>query len=176
MSPAGLVIDAVATESDRILISAHSAPRESACPGCGVASVHVHSHYERRLLDLPSHGRAVHLHIRVRRFRCGNSDCQRQIFGEPLPDSTALRAARRTSRLEAIVHQLGVALGGRPGASLARRLMFPVSKDTLLRVVRRRAQPHGAEAVRVLGIDDFAWKRGQRYGCAFRSILITDSV
>jgi hypothetical protein len=47
--------------------------------------------------------------------------------------------ARRTSRFEAIVHHLGIALGGRPAAALARRLMLPISKDTLLRTVCRHA-------------------------------------
>lgn len=106
-------------------------------------------------MDLPSHGRAVHLHVQVRRFRCATVSCPRRIFGEPLADSIAPRAARRTARLEGIVHHLGLALGGRPAANLARRLMLPVSRDTLLRVLRRRA-PAVAGHVAVVGIDDFA--------------------
>ena len=164
MSPAGLVIDAVNTEADRLLVIARPVTLDVACPECGRRSGQVHSRYDRRLMDLPSHGRAVHLRVRVRRFRCGNAGCPRMIFGEPLADTVAPRAARRTSRLEGIVHHLGTALGGRPAATLARRLMLPVSRDTLLRVVRRRASPIDADAITVIGIDDFAWKRGQRYG------------
>ncbi len=164
VSPAGLVIDAVTAEADRLLILARPVSLEAACPECGKRSGQVHSRYDRRLMDLPSHGRAVHLRVRVRRFRCGNAGCPRMIFAEPLAETVAPRAARRTSRLEGIVHHLGIALGGRPAASLARRLMLPVSRDTLLRVVRRRAAPIGAGPVTVIGIDDFAWKRGQRYG------------
>src|ERR1700693_4378148 len=163
-SPAGLLINDVEIGPDRILITARCRAAAGACPDCGQQSKQVHSRYERRLLDLPSHGRAVQVRVAVRRFRCAEPSCRRQIFAEQLGDAVAGRSARRTFRLEAIVHHLGVALGGRPGASLARRLMLPVSKDTLLRVVRRRALAHGADSVHVLGIDDFAWKRGQRYG------------
>jgi len=70
---------------------------------------------------------------------------------------------RRTARLDHIVHHLGLVLGGRPAASFARRLMLPVSKDTLLRVVRRRGSPRFLPPT-VIGIDDWAWRRNQRYG------------
>ena len=163
LSPAGLLIDDVAIEPDRIVIAARCRAAFSECPDCGRQSGHVHSRYERRLLDLPSHGRVVQLQITVRRFRCATSGCRRRIFAEPLGEAVAGRSARRTFRLEAIVHHLGVALGGRPAATLAKRLMLPVSKDTLLRVVRRHAA--GANSpLCVVGIDDWAWRRGQRYG------------
>ena len=80
----------------------------------------------------------------------------------PIATSSPARS-RRTALLEGIVHHLGLALGGRPGASLAKRPMLPVSNDTLLRVVRRRAQ-RPAEALKIVGIDDRAFRRNHRHG------------
>jgi transposase len=164
MSPIGLVVDTVSIEGDRVLVSAHPISLDAACTGCGQRSARIHSRYERQLQDLPAHGRCVRMQVQVRRFRCGNAACKRQIFGELLGPGVALKAARRTARLDGILHHLGVALGGRPAARLARQVMLPVSRDTLLRVVRRRALPPLTGALQVVGIDDFAWKRGQRYG------------
>jgi hypothetical protein len=97
----------------------------------------------------------------ARRFRCVVTDCRQRIFAERLETTVGGPFARRTRRLDGIVHHLGLALGGRPGQSFAKRLLLPVSNDTLLRLVRRRAvQPQ--EEPRVVGIDDFAWKRGHR--------------
>jgi hypothetical protein len=91
--------------------------------------------------DLPLAGRSVQLLIIARRFRCDAVLCGRQIFTERFAEGVLAPSARRTARLDSIVHHLGLALGGRPAAGFAKRLMLPVSKDTLLRVVRRRSRP-----------------------------------
>jgi transposase len=161
--PCGLSIQSIETESDELRINAIPRDASATCPLCGARSSHIHSRYLRTLTDLPSQGRRVVVTVSARRFRCLAADCRRQIFAERLECTVDAPFARRTTRLEGIVHHLGLALGGRPGQSFAKRLLLPVSNDTLLRVVRRRAaQP--TQEPRVVGIDDFAWKRGHRYG------------
>ena len=102
--------------------------------------------------------------VLARRFYCNAVLCGRRVFAERFEADMFAPWARRTTRLDHIVHHLGLALGGRPAASFARRLMVPVSKDTLLRVVRRHGRPRSFAAPTVIGIDDWAWKRNQRYG------------
>lgn len=123
----------------------------------------VQSRYVRRPADLPLSGRRVQLTIAARRFRCDAVLCGRRIFCEQCDGSVLARYGRHTQRLETIVHHLGLALGGRPAAAFANRLMMPVSNDTLLRVVRRRIADQSDELT-VIGIDDFAFRRGQTYG------------
>ena len=164
LAPCGLAIHSIETETDKLLIGATPLDKTAACPLCGTRSAHIHSRYRRTLSDLPSQGRGVVVTITARRFRCPATDCRRQIFAERLESTVAAPFARRTARLEGIVHHLGLALGGRPGQSFAKRLLLPVSNDTLLRVVRRRTAVQPPKEPRVVGIDDFAWQRGHRYG------------
>ena len=144
LTPVGLNISRLSAERGELRVVAHSAAEHVACPACGRMWGHVHSRYWRQLLDLPAHDRVVRLRVQVHRFRCVHSACARRIFGEPLAAEVAARAARRTARPERIVHHLGVALGGRPAASLARRLMLPVNKDTRRRTISTFTVRHTA--------------------------------
>jgi zinc-finger of transposase IS204/IS1001/IS1096/IS1165 len=159
--PRGFVADEAVNDVDGALITMRPASSTSLCPACGAISGRIHSRYSRRLADLPIVGRRVRLVLLAWRFRCGAVLCGRRIFNERFDADVLAPWARRTARLDHIVHHLALALGGRPAASFARPLMLPVSNDTLLRLVRRRGTPH-FDAPTVVGIDDWAWRRNQR--------------
>jgi transposase len=162
--PAGLLVVQVLPAPERITIVTTPQSHTSACPDCDLPSSRTHSRYNRTLADLPWQGRAVRIQVRARRFRCVTASCSRQIFAERLPE-VARPWARRTSRLGDIQRHVGLALGGRPGSRLATRLAIPAGRDPLLRLVRTGAAATTAPpSPRVLGVDDFAFRRGQRCG------------
>jgi transposase len=161
--PRGFVVESAVCEGVGTLITVRAVSRVSTCPGCGTSSGRVHCRYRRRLADLPIAGRPVRMVVMARRFHCDAVLCGRRIFTERFDRDVLAPWARRTARLDHIVHYLGLALRGRPAASFARRLMLPVSNDTLLRVVRRHGSPRFIPPT-VIGIGDWAWRRNQRYG------------
>ena len=161
--PRGLIVESETRAGDEIRLLVRAEARVVACPLCASPSRRVHSRYVRRVSDLPCSGRLVRLHIMTRRFCCEAPQCPRRIFAERFDEAVLPVRSRRTARLEGLVHHLGLALGGRPAASFAKRLMLPVSNDTLLRVVRRRARADVGR-LSVIGIDDWAFRRNHRYG------------
>jgi transposase len=132
------------------------------CPDCRRPSRTVHSYYQRRPAELPILGREVRLDLRVRRFVCRNAVCPRRTFAERLPALLPPRA-RRTRRLADAQCKVGIALGGEAGARLLSVLGMPTSPDTLIRLVRRTPLP-ARPAPPVLGVDDWALKKGRKYG------------
>jgi transposase len=147
---------------NHLCIAARSFQRARRCPDCGRVSRAVHSRYKRHLADLPSLGRSVSVHLWVRRFYCRNTDCARQTFVERLTTLVA-PFARRTCRLAAAQGQTGLALGGEAGARLLAHLSMPASADTVLRLVKATPLPD-QPAPRVIGVDDWAKRKGRSYG------------
>jgi transposase len=135
----------------------------AACPGCQSISRSRHSRYWRSLKDLPVQGTQVIRRLRLGRWRCRNAGCQRRIFTERLSKVCA-PYAQQTKRTGEIIAAVGHALGGRPGRRLMSRLGMPVSADTLIRQVKRAAHLPALPQVRVLGVDDWAWRKGQTFG------------
>ncbi|MGE5334730.1 MAG: ISL3 family transposase [Nitrososphaerota archaeon] len=138
------------------------------CPVCGTRSERMHSRYVRQVADLPWLEIAVCLQLQVRRFFCDQPECPRTIFTERLPGVVA-PYARRTVRLARLIELVGFLLGGNAGSRLLRHLAnggLPGSRDTVLRAVRRAPlpAPEALQALRVLSVDDFAFRRGATYG------------
>jgi transposase len=157
----GLRIDGVAIDTTTISCTVAATHLPVVCPLCATATTRLHSHYTRTMADLPWGGHTVRVHLRVRRFRCAEPTCRRRVFTERVPLLVA-PSARRTVRLRAILQVVAVALGGEAGARLVDRLSMPASAATLLRAIRQAPLP--SHEGTVIGVDDFALRRGQRYG------------
>jgi len=159
---AGVVVQAAEVTGGRVRIWARVRAEGARCPHCGQFSARVHSGYERRLADAPAGGQPVTIRLAVRRFFCGNPGCGAVTFAEQVPGLTA-RRARRTPLLARMLTAIALALAGRAGARLAGTLGLPAGRSSLLRLVMALPDPP-AGAVTVLGVDDFAFRRGRDYG------------
>src|SRR5262249_11552750 len=122
----------------------------------------VHSRYTRTVADLPCQDQAVAIRLTARRFRCPSPTCRTAIFCERIPQLLDVHA-RTTTRLTDIHGLIGLALGGEPGARLAQEMDVPTSPDTLLRRVKAY-QGEPLPPPRFVGVDDWAWRKGRRYG------------
>jgi transposase len=155
-------LTALTIEQDTVVLQLTATAPTATCPSCAVPSSAIHSRYQRHPTDLPWGTCAVRLQLMVRKFVCRNRACTRRIFTERLPDLVATYA-RKTHRLVSVLRALGGALGGNAGARLALRLRLPTSPASLLRLVRMAPVLY-PPALQAVGIDEWAWRRGHRYG------------
>jgi len=160
--PADMQVEEVLIDKNRLMLVLSSTQVTATCPHCSQLSARVHSRYTRTLVDLPCQERAVVLRIQVRRFFCLAAACAHKTFAEQFP-TLAPAYARRTHRQFQRLCQIAFALGGRPGARLAKQEAMPTSFSTLVRLIRHSPAPR-FPSPQVLGIDDFALKKGERYG------------
>ncbi len=143
-----------------LLLTLRTTAPLAVCPVCERPSAAVHSRYTRTVADLPWGGYSVRLH--VRKFFCRTAPCDKHIFTERLPE-VVVPYARKTQRLHAVLHLLALALGGEAGARLCDRLGMSTSPAHLIALIRRTSPP-SYPTPKVLGMDDWAKRKGVSYG------------
>ena len=164
--PDGLEITSVSETPEEVLVRVTSYRSSSPCPHCSTPSSAIHSLYRRHPKDLPCAGRPIRLVFTVRKFFCRNPTCSRKVFTERLPDFLEA-SSRLTKRLRTAVQEIGFATGGKGGERLGDKLAMPISEATVLCSLFLVPLPEVSK-VRVVGVDDWSWRRGKRFG----SILV----
>jgi transposase len=153
------MVDSVEQGEGLVTFRVRAKAGDAACSGCGRRSSRVHARYQRQLADLPLGGRQVQIIVHVRRFKCVNPRCGQSTFSEQIPGLTT-PFARRTPPLAGALADVALTLAGRPGSRLAAKLAMPCCRDVLIRLIRAQPVPVAGH-IAVLGVDDFAVRRGQ---------------
>lgn len=160
--PENIVVASVAPTAINLIVQVVCQDRTSACPLCQQLSERIHSRYPRTVADVPCGGRRVLLHLSIRKFVCAMPTCSRKVFTERLPELVQ-SYARMTNRLKSALQSIGLVAGGETGTRLAAKVGMQTKASTLLcSVLSIPDDP--APKVRILGVDNWSWKKGRRYG------------
>jgi transposase len=160
--PPPLHVETLTIETQHLTLGALVTTPTASCPTCAQPARRLHSRYRRTLADLPWAALPVRLSLQVRRFFCDIPSCGRQTFTERVP-TVARPYAHITTRASQAQCDTGLVLGGAAGARQLARQGLPGSRQTVLRRIRDY-QPASQPAPQVIGIDDWAYRKGRRYG------------
>ncbi|HHF9395851.1 TPA: ISL3 family transposase [Escherichia coli] len=148
--------------SDGITLHLHGKRKTAQCPECFKRSDSVHSCRRRRIQHLPCSGQTLWLVFSVRHWYCRNPACSRKIFAGSLAPFAGSHQ-QSSQALQNLQRQLGLIAGGEAGKRAATAAGLRCSADTLLRRVINTPETKQSGAPHV-GIDEWAWHRGHRYG------------
>ena len=135
--------------------------KRAQCPICRKYSNKVHDYYVRTISDLAVFEGKTIIVLKTRKFKCRNPQCNRKVFSEQSPYT--LRYSRRTKRASKILDTLSIELTGKLGSIMSRQLLIKVSSSTITRIAHKQQLP-AIKQPKVLGVDDWAYRKGVSYG------------
>ncbi len=145
-----------------VLVYLHAISSTAPCPQCGTSGSRIHSRYQRTIADIAFGGRHLLLKLRVRKWICREASCSQRIFAERFP-GLVRRYARMTDRLIEALQSVGVTTNGADAARILSSLGIPTTAKTIIRHVLHLPLPSEGSIYKI-GIDEWAWKKGHRYG------------
>ncbi len=155
-------LDSIEVHEQTVLVHLHATSLTARCPQCGTAGSRVHSRYQRTIVDLAFGGRSLTLKLLVRKWICPEALCSQHIFAERFPE-VVQRYARMTDRLIKALQSTGVLTNGADAAQIASSFGMPTTAKTIIRRVLQLPLPSEGSVYKV-GVDEWAWKKGHRYG------------
>jgi transposase len=149
-------VDRVDWQEQALHIYCSSILEEALCPHCLNKRQAVHQTYERQFRDLPITGKEVYLHLSQRQFYC--PDCDRH-FNERLSFVDPKRTMTR--RYERYVYECCKA-STLQKISAQENLAWHTVNELCQRGARQELDERPVANVRVVGMDEFAIKKGHR--------------
>ena len=170
----GLTITGAADAGTLTIIDAAPVTVAGLCPECGNPGK-LRDHVVRTLVDLPVVGFPTRLHVRVPRFTCTDTTCDRKIFQTSL--TCADDGAKLTHRVtrwvlqRLAVDRMSVSATAK-ALGVGWELVNQVAVDACRKLVYDN--PSHLDGVRILGVDEHVWKHTRRPGqpSSFVTVLV----
>jgi transposase len=153
----------VREDAETVNIFIKSGPHVCLCPSCGKESRELHSTYERTIQDTPLRGKQVYLNANIYKYECGNPECDRKVFTEPLP--FVKMSAVRTDALNQLILGVSMFLSNEGASKVLSLLGVTVSNDTIQRLYDQIEFVDNPD-IEEIGVDDVATRKGQSYATA----------
>lgn len=160
--PKSLKVIKIIEEEQTLIICLKSLKHSHHCPKCGLEMKVYHGTYERTVQDLPIFQKKVLLNIIAYEYYCANGACETTTFSEDY-EGFICRSGRMTSRLEDFIRMLALETNCEGAAAICKEMGIRVSGDTIIRMLRRLNDVSLPACSDTVGVDDFAYRKGQTY-------------